>query len=408
LRWPATHMAAANDRAPTGRTGDMMTGSGTEAGLFLGLPDWVYRDPDFYRRELERVMLPSWQVVCHESDLSRPGDYQRLDFADRPIFVVRGEDRSIRAFYNVCRHRAARLLDGDEFGAGYCVRERIVCPYHGWTYDLEGRLRGIPAGATYAGLDRTEWGLKSPDVEIWQGFVFVRCRPGGPSVAETMAPYEETINAYRLPEMKALGRITLRPRDVNWKTVVENYSDGLHIPVAHPGLSALAGGSYRLEASEDVMHMSADVADRGVGSWSCRAYRRILPEVEHLPRPLRRRWNYFLLWPNLAFDLYPDQVDFMQMIPLGPERTLVREIPYGHADGRREMRLARYLNWRINRIVNAEDRGLIERVQAGMDSGEFGQGPLSSQETCLRALAERLRRVLPEALEPRPPARSVT
>jgi phenylpropionate dioxygenase-like ring-hydroxylating dioxygenase large terminal subunit len=142
----------------------MMSGGGTEAGLSLGLPDWVYRDPDFYRRELEKVMLPSWQIVCHESDLPRPGDYQRLDFADRPIFVVRGEDCGIRAFYNVCRHRAARLLDGDESGAGHCIRARIVCPYHGWTYDLEGRLRGIPAGATYAGLDRTEWGLKSPDV----------------------------------------------------------------------------------------------------------------------------------------------------------------------------------------------------------------------------------------------------
>lgn len=383
-----------------------MGARGAVAGPTLGLPDWVYRDPDFYQREIERILLPSWQVVCHESDLPQIGDFQRLDFVGRPIFAVRGDDGAIRAFYNVCRHRAARLLDGDGSGAGRCARSRIVCPYHGWTYGLDGKLRGLPDAASYDGLERSEWGLKSPELEIWQGFVFVRCRPGGPTVAEIMAPYAELIDAYRIPEMKALGRVTLRPRDVNWKTVVENYADGLHIPVAHPGLSALAGNSYRLQAGDHVMHMSADVGDRGTGSWSCRAYSRYLPEVEHLPSRLRRRWNYFLLWPNLAFDLYPDQVDFMQMIPLGPGRTLIREIPYGHADDRRRMRAARYLNWRVNRVVNAEDRDLIERVQAGMDSGEFGQGPLSRQEVCLRMMADRLRRVLPEALRSTPPARS--
>jgi phenylpropionate dioxygenase-like ring-hydroxylating dioxygenase large terminal subunit len=134
-----------------------------------------------------------------------------------------------------------------------------------------------------------------------------------------------------------------------------------------------------------------------------RGYCQLLPEVAHLPESLRRRWNYFLLWPNLAFDIYPDQVDFMQMIPVGPRRTLIREIPYGHLDTRREMVAARYLNWRINRLVNAEDRRLIERVQAGMDSGEFTQGPLSRDEVCLRALADRLREALPEVAEPRPP-----
>lgn len=363
----------------------------------LGLPGWVYGDERFFQREIEKVLLPSWQVVCHQTDVPEPGDYRRLDFAGRPIFVVRGEDGEIRAFYNVCRHRASRLLDGDPSGAGRCHRGRIVCPYHGWTYDLEGRLTGVPGSAAYDGLVREQWGLKSPEVEIWQGFVFVRCRPGGPRLADIMAPWEETIAPYRMGEMMALGRVTLRPREVNWKTIVENYADGLHIPVAHPGLSALSAGSYRLEVGDQVMHMTAEVAAQGGGSWSVRAYRRFLPPVPHLPASLRRRWNYFLLWPNLAFDVYPDQVDFMQMIPLGPRRTLIREIPYGLKDNTREMKAARYLNWRINRRVNAEDQRLIERVQAGMDSGEFGRGPLSRDEVCLRALATRLTEILPEA-----------
>jgi phenylpropionate dioxygenase-like ring-hydroxylating dioxygenase large terminal subunit len=371
----------------------------------LGLPDWVYRDSRFYQREVDEILLPSWQVVCHESDLPDKGDFQRLDFVGRPIFVIRGGDGRLRCFYNVCRHRAARLLDGDVHGRGRCERGRVVCPYHGWSYDLEGRLCGVPSRDSYGDLDLADWSLRSPELEIWEGFIFVRCQGGGPSVAEMMAPWQELLEAYRFPQMRALGRVTVRPRPVNWKTVVDNYSDGLHIRVAHRGLTALTGDSYRLEAHRDVMHMTAAVDERGAGPWSCRAYCRVLPQSDYLPGELSRRWNYFLLWPNLAFDIYPDQIDFMQMIPVGPGQTLIREIPYGHADDRREMRLARYLNWRINRIVNAEDRDLIERVQAGMDSGVFGAGPLSRDEACLRALADRVRDAIPEAASPSPPWR---
>ena len=369
----------------------------------LGLPDWTYRDRRFYKREIEEILLPSWQVVCHESDLPDTGDYQRLDFVGRPIFVIRDQDGQLRAFYNVCRHRAARLLDGDQLGRGHCDRQRIVCPYHGWSYDLQGSLCGVPALDRYDGLSLSDWSLRSPELEVWRGFVFVRCRSGGPSVADLLAPWAALFGAYRIAEMRALGRVTLRPREVNWKTVVDNYSDGLHIRVAHRGLSALTGDTYKLHAAGDVMHMTAEVDDRGSGPWSCRAYCRVLPECGHLPEHLRRRWNYFLLWPNLAFDIYPDQIDFMQMIPAGPGKTIIREIPYGHPDDRREMRIARYLNWRINRVVNAEDKDLIERVQAGMDSGEFGAGPLSRDEVCLTAMADRVRTILPEAASLHPP-----
>jgi phenylpropionate dioxygenase-like ring-hydroxylating dioxygenase large terminal subunit len=383
------------------------TSAGDEGGdgqpLPRGLPAWVYRDERFYRLEVQRVLLPAWQVVCHVNDIPDPGDYRLLDFLARPIVVIRGESGRVNAFYNVCRHRAARLLDGDAGGGGRCERGRIVCPYHAWSYDLDGRLIAMPRAGAYPGLEREEYGLTGPELEIWQGFVFVRCLPGGPSVAEMMAPWAETLDRYRLPELGALGRVTLRPRAVNWKTVIENYADGLHIAVAHRGLAGLAGDSYRLEAGTHVMHMSADVDARAAAGASGRAYCEVLPEQPHLPAALQRRWNYYLLWPNLAFDVYPEQIDFMQMIPLGPGRTLIREIPYGLPDGRRETRAARYLNWRVNRVVNAEDRDLIERVQSGMDSGVFEPGPLSEDEVCLRALADRLRQTIPEACHPRPP-----
>ena len=115
------------------------------------------------------------------------------------------------------------------------------------------------------------------------------------------------------------------------------------------------------------------------------------PRVEYLPETHQRKWLYYKLFPNVAFDIYPDQVDFMQFLPVSPTQTLIREIAYVHPDDRREMRAARYLNWRINRRVNIEDKALIERVQAGMGSSSYTVGPLSTGEVCLRSFARRMR-----------------
>jgi phenylpropionate dioxygenase-like ring-hydroxylating dioxygenase large terminal subunit len=111
---------------------------------------------------------------------------------------------------------------------------------------------------------------------------------------------------------------------------------------------------------------------------------------------------YFKLWPNVAFDIYPDQIDFMQFIPISPTETLIREIAYVHPDSRREMRAARFLNWRINRQVNLEDKALIERVQSGMNSGSYSTGPLGESEVCLRSFAQRVRALIPESRQPQP------
>jgi carnitine monooxygenase subunit len=363
------------------------------------LPAWTYRDPEFFAAEQERVFAPAWQVLCHESDLPGPGDWHTLDYIGESVIVVRGRDRALRAFANVCRHRGSRLVDG----ASGCAK-KLVCPYHAWTYDLDGALAGVPDSASYPGLDKAERGLAPVTLEVWRGFVFVRLEDGGPSVAAMMAPYEAMIAPYRFEELRALGRVTLRQRAVNWKNIGDNYSDGLHIPVAHPGLTRLFGKSYGVEAEDHVDRMWGELQDRPSAVWSERAYQRLLPRAPHLPEDGQRSWLYFKLWPNVAFDIYPDQVDFMQWLPVSPNESLIREISYAIPDGRREMRAARYLNWRINRRVNAEDTALIERVQQGMASRSFTVGPLSEKEVCLRHFCRRMRELIPEARLERPPA----
>jgi phenylpropionate dioxygenase-like ring-hydroxylating dioxygenase large terminal subunit len=293
-------------------------------------------------------------------------------------------------------------------GGGGCAR-RLTCPYHAWTYALDGRLIGVPHKGDYPGLDPAKLGLAPVELEAWRGFLFVRLEPGGPSVAEMMAPNEAEIAPYRFEELQALGRVTMRPRDVNWKNVADNYSDGLHIAVAHPGLTRLFGRGYAVSAGEHVDRMAGDLIERPSANPSERAYQQILPEVPHLPAELQRRWLYFKLWPNVAFDIYPDQVDFMQFLPISATETVIREISYALPDAnmpekwRREMKAARYLNWRINRRVNAEDTALIQGVQLGMASPSYVPGPLGESEVCLRSFARKLRRLIPAANLHQPP-----
>lgn len=366
----------------------------------LSLPGWIYRDPDFLAAEREAVFRDAWQIVCHLNDIPNAGDYHSLNLLGESIMVLRGPDGQVRAFHNVCRHRAARLLDGD---SGNCGR-RIICPYHAWTYDCSGRLTGVPHRREFPDFDLADYPLLSVEHEIYHGFIFIRLVDrGGPSVAAMMAPYEHEISAYRMAEMVPMGRVTTRARAVNWKNVGDNYSDSLHINVAHPGLTRLFGHGYGLEASEWVDKMWGRLIDPPSKSRSERFYQTYLPPVPHLPAERQRLWTYFKLWPNQAFDIYPDQIDFMQWLPTSPTTCMIREIAYVHPDARREMKAVRYANWRINRQVSLEDKDLIERVQQGMGSSAYTTGPLGLNEVSLRSFARRIRALIPESRLPQAP-----
>ena len=359
----------------------------------VGLPAWIYRDPDFFELEKRSIFRTSWQLVCHGNDMPHPGDYHCFDLLGESIVSIRGRDGEIRSFHNVCRHRASRLLAGPK---GHCAG-RITCPYHAWNYSLDGRLVGVPHRESFGNLDLDLHGLVPLEQEIFMGFIFVRLEPGLPSVRDMVAPYIDELAVYRMEELIPQGRVTLRPRSVNWKNVADNYSDGMHINVAHPGLTRLFGHTYGIEAQPWIDKMWGFLRDRPSSNWSERLYQQLLPRVEHLPQDRQRLWIYFKLWPNVAFDIYPDQIDFMQFIPVSPTETMIREIAYVHPDTRREMRAARYLNWRINRKVNLEDKALIERVQSGMTSSSYSVGPLSESEVCLRSFARRMRAMIPES-----------
>jgi phenylpropionate dioxygenase-like ring-hydroxylating dioxygenase large terminal subunit len=359
-----------------------------------GLPAWTYENDELSALEYQRLVLPSWQIVCHESEIPKAGDYVTFDLQRDSILVIRDSEGTLRGFQNVCRHRGARMLDGK----GAC-RGRIVCPYHGWNYDLQGRLRGVPSEDTFPGLDKASHGLLPVALDTLFGFVFVRVAGGGPSLAEMWAPFLKDLAPYRLDEVRRVGQVWTDEWHCDWKVAIDNNLENYHIPLGHPGYHRLLDAEMVGEFSDHgVTRSRAVLSETPSKNWVERLYQRLAPEVlTDMAPEYRRHWMFFHMLPNLGFDVYADSVDFFQILPLGPGRCQVRAAVYALPDSRREAKLLRYLNARINRKVAQEDQDLSERVQQGLRAHGYNPGPLSGYEVAVRQFHDLIRARIPAA-----------
>jgi phenylpropionate dioxygenase-like ring-hydroxylating dioxygenase large terminal subunit len=366
----------------------------------FALPAWVYNNSELNRLELERVLMPSWQIVCHINSIPKAGDFQTFDLGPESILVIRDRDATIRAFHNVCRHRGARILDG----GGNCPAT-ITCPYHGWTYRHDGGLIGMPVRESFPGLDRAEYGLRTVKVDIAFGFVFVCLAGNPPPVAETWGAIGREFLPYRMEEMVPLGPITQEVWNVDWKIAMDNYLESYHVPVGHPGLNRMFTPDYDDQINvPGVARGTSWLREQESARWSERTYQRMIRGVAtHLPEELRRCWRFFSALPNLGIDVFPDQMDFFQLLPDGPGRCIVRGGVFGLPDDRREMRAMRFLSARINNQTNNEDRWLCARVQRGLASGSYRPGPLSRLERWMLEFHDLLRQRIPEVKLPTAP-----
>ena len=360
------------------------------------LPGWTYNNPEFFQLEKQHLVLANWQVVGHVNELKQPGDYATLELMGERAFVIRGDDGALRAFHNVCRHRAAAVVRGDTGSCQHAIR----CFYHGWTYGLDGRLKAVPAEGSFPGLDKGMLGLKPIEFEVWLGFVFVRFAGSGPSVAERFKAYAPELAAHRLAEMEPLGPRWDLEIAVDWKNVMDNYLEGYHVPVGHPGLFRLFGNNYDVEVQAGNVNRAVGLLrEKESSNWSERAYQRLRTQAPHLNDALHNSWRYYTLLPNIAFDVYPEQMDFFHVVPLAPGRARLRGRVFGLPGADNRMRAVRRLIHRVNRLVQREDEGLIESVQAGLATSAYGFGYLSEKEACLRQLHDMVRAAIPAARE---------
>ena len=360
----------------------------------LGKPlaPWTYKNPELFELEYEAMFLNRWQFVGHVNDVPEIGDFLTCDIGRDNIAVIRGKDSKLRAFLNVCRHRASRIFEGN----GNC-KGVIRCPYHGWTYQFDGSLMAVPQQENFPGLDKSEYGLHEVQLDVFHGLLFVRIRGEGLRVAEQFAHTGHFFEKYGVADYVRISEPTTQTWDVNWKVAWDNYLENYHIPIGHPGLNRLvresgewedltSGISYGVFLLKDKLS-KVDVERR---------YQEMFHHAEkRVPDELKGKWVQFGYSPNLGIDLYPEMVDFFQLIPLAPDRTLIRAWYYGHKNPTPEEVELRRLNIMVNDPVNEEDKELCLRVQRGLNTHGYRPGPLSQQETAIFNFHQLLRSRVP-------------
>ncbi len=367
-----------------------------------GLPAWTYSSPAMLELEKREIFHTHWQIAGHVSDVPTPGDYLTFDIGEERALVLRGEDGVIRAFNNLCRHRGARVAPDPQ---GHC-KNALVCPFHGWVYNLDGTLRGPARPKSFGNLDRSRYGLKPIECEIWLGFIFVRFRPGPqPSVAELLALYRPELEDYGIEELVPATGFQISHSPVNWKSVRDVDNEGYHVAMAHPGLQDLYGAHYRDFTYGNGLSASKAAYNAHAGRrWAVRNYVKIAPEAVWLPESKRRMWAYYGVFPNNVISVTPEVVNFYQEFPISTNETEIRGATYRRRDEDRRMRLTRYLALRIDRETFREDQQLTIWSNEAMKSAAFEGFHLSDLEYGVRNHHDQLRRLLPVMTVDKAPA----
>jgi choline monooxygenase len=353
-----------------------------------------YLDPAVLQRELETIFSRTWQYAGHVGDLPEPGRYLTGVAGDQPVLVLRGDDGEIRAFRNVCRHRGSQLLTG----AGQC-KKAIRCRYHGWTYNAtDGRLLGVPEHRGFGDrLDKSKLGLIPARVESLAGILFVNLDPDAPSLAETTGALASRLERYGLPDLVRFSDFGETSQPANWKLVAENYLEGYHVPIAHPGLMRLYDYKrYSFELHDGWAWFDAPLRDKPSANRLERLYQRVVQPMPGLQPEDRQAWRYAFVYPNTTIDLHPDQVTVWQMVPAGTDETRDVWGCFGPAKRGVMTRIAQRLNTHVNTGVLDEDIDLVAAVQRGIKTHGYHPGPLAAKEGAVGWFADRIRADLGE------------
>ena len=322
------------------------------------LPARYYTDPAFFAWENESIFAHTWNYAGHLSHLRAAGDYLTCDVGGQNILVMRGKEGALRAFYNVCQHRAHELVKGRGNA------KVLVCPYHAWTYRPNGQLRSARGSENLPHFDKDAFCLKQVRVETLAGFVFVNLDPDAISLKEQSGNLEAEIRAY-CPEIDSLVLAKTMTYDLagNWKNSVDNFLECYHCHVAHSDFCDLIDmASYR-----SICH---DIYSSHCG----RSRLADSKAYKYSDGDRAREFGAWLLWPNLSIEVFPGapNVNIFHHVPTGPETTRhVFEFYFQSATPTPEQEDAiRY----IDEILQAEDIALVESVQRGLNSKGYNQG----------------------------------
>ena len=343
------------------------------------LPPFCYTSQAFYAREVERIFLKEWNLIGRDDRIPKAGDYFALDFAGVPVIVVRGKDGVVRALANTCRHRGAKVMAGE----GNCAALR--CPYHSWTYALDGTLKGAPEMDATIGFDKADFALLPIRLETWAGFMFINFDSGAVPLMTFLGDLPEKLAPYHFEDMTCTRRAEY-DLACNWKIYVENAMESYHVPTVH--MSSIqkqkrdhnppiaTGGGYcglftRHEGSRAILpgetgfpHIPTLVGDTGEGSF------------------------YVLIYPSTMFGCTYDCMWWLELHPEGPTRsklTVGSSFPNSVVarDDFDEVVARYYRRWDIS---IAEDNEISDRQQQGLASPFARPGRLSIMEPLVHTL----------------------
>lgn len=317
--------------------------------------DW-YTDPGFLTIEENSVFKKNWQLACHQSQIPDPGDSICRTVAGNPVIIVRDQSGEIRAFYNVCRHR------GGPLAVKSGTTTVLQCKYHGWTYLMDGSLRGVPQFDRVELFDKKDFGLKPIRTEMWQGLVFISLDEEAVSAEQILKDIPERIEPIRLDEMH-YHTTTVDLIDCNWKVYVDNYLEGYHIPIVHPELAGLLDyRNYITEISEyyslQYSPFSSSSADNPYNAEDGQAF-------------------YYFIYPNIMLNILPGRLQTNIIEPVGHGRCrVIFDFFYTNPKMAADMGTIKS-DLEYSAKIQQEDIEICEAVQVGLRSDIYDKGRFS-------------------------------
>jgi choline monooxygenase len=360
-----------------------------QAGRFMrGLPLWCYTSERFYQAEKERIFLRSWNLLERVELVPNPGDFHAMPFLGVPLLVVRGKDEKVRVFANTCRHRGALVAEG----SGNC--KALRCPYHFWTYGLDGRLIGTPkyndpdGKALIDAANNEEFGLVEVESGTWGGFLFIRFKPTAQSLVDNLGAWVENLASHRLEDM-ACARKVVYDMDANWKCFVENYIDGYHIPFVHKDSLARWKADryvdYRSKGQEFLVFAEHEGSQLLLPFPDYKGF----PPMPQIDKDKARGTFFTTLRPGVLMTLCNDGALVFQSEPVSAKKsrlTISSLFPKSYFKRDDFEQLAKNY-YRRNELVVVEDKEITLRQYAGIQSPYARIARLGSEEAQISEFA---------------------
>jgi choline monooxygenase len=323
------------------------------------LPAEWYTDPSYLKLEHQKVFRRTWQYAATLEQLRFPGNYVAVDVVGVPVVLTRDLAGELHAFYNVCRHRAGIVAKG----AGN--RKTLQCLYHGWLYGLDGCLRTTPEFEGVENFAKSDYGLIPIRVESWGPFVFVNMYPEAPSLLETLGEIPAETAGFNFANLRSVGR-----RDyyvnANWKIYVDNYLEGYHVPVAHPGLyRELDYAQYRVDTYRYYSSQYAPIRPVRTEDAAGRVYTALQGDDKAF---------YYWLFPNFMLNIYLGMVQINMIVPLGHDRTLTIFEWFFADPGTPESWNTLHDSMAFSDQIQLEDVEICEYVWRNLQVGVYDQG----------------------------------